>query len=263
MLLLHTILDTDITEEEGARCTTDEFLLVDNIKKEKERVVEAITKLLPIKLPPSSSPNPALSLFDAYEQLAEVLNSTATPDGFSHFSANVDEISTSYMMECSHLVKYIPGRYNVTALAATFTKSLSSETRNLTKARSIYGRFLCYNERAQELKRQRIKRQEPHKPLDPSTCDTPGCPTTIEEPCHFFNCLNVCDFGLFLFGNVNDSENEPCIGFLIDTTGSMRDEIESAKVVILQFLKTQQDSAACYILVPFNDYDDDVMRSKF
>lgn len=246
--------DTDNTEEEAARCTLDEFLVVDNVKREKDHVIEFITKLLPFKLPPtSSSSNPAVFLIDTYKQLTEVFNSTATPDGYSRFSTTMDDIFNSYTVECDNLVEYIQERYNITALAATFAESVTPRIRgtDLPKARSIYGKLLCYYERAHaQTKPRRVKRG--HNIRNVLSCD-PTCPSSITTPCHFFNCLTDKELERFFFGN--DDSQAACIGFLIDTSGSMSDEIASAKRVIRQFLKTQRSSTVCYLLVPFNNWD--------
>ena len=42
----------------------------------------------------------------------------------------------------------------------------------------------------------------------------------------------------------------------MDTTGSMRNEIEATRNVILQFMEAQTNTTECYMLVPFNDYVD-------
>ena len=64
------------------------------------------------------------------------------------------------------------------------------------------------------------------------------------------------------FGQIVDFENEPCIGFALDTTASMAAEIAAAQRVIRTFLRSQADATTCYIFVPFNDwdnFDDDIL----
>ena len=247
MVSLMILCITDLVEAEEGSCTINEFILDDNVKKEKEHVVETIMQSLPFEITRSSSPNP---LPDTYTQLTKVFNRTATPKGFSRFSSSANEISNSYRMECENVVRYIPGQYNITELAAIFNKSLSRHGRDLSKARSIYGKLMCYNERAR--KRRRERRALEH--LEPTDCGS-ECPDKKTEPCHFFNCLDVDELELILgFGNEFDYDIEPCIAFLIDTTGSMGGRIASAKRVIRQVLRTQRDSTACYVLVPFNDW---------
>ena len=46
-----------------------------------------------------------------------------------------------------------------------------------------------------------------------------------------------------------------CLAFVVDTTGSMRDEIEATKEVIASFIKSEENTLTlCYILVAFNDF---------
>lgn len=137
-------------------------------------------------------------------------------------------------------------------MAASFREATRRLTRipeeRLAEARSIYGRFLCYDERTSTTRR---KRQDIYLP---SQCD---CPATVTEPCHFFACLDVAVIQFIAgFGNSRGQSgfDSPCIGFIVDTTGSMEAEIAAARDIILQFMRSQADSTYCYVLVPFNDH---------
>lgn len=212
-----------------------------------------------------------------YVQLAEFFKHTLSSKGRAKFTAAMDEISTAYTEECSGDV-IVPD--TITELAESFRELMRSlrlntiNTEDLSQARSIYGKFLCYSESDQEDVVERVKRQDPvvYRPVtttdaSPTTEDPEAnaecqnvtecnCPEIITEPCHFFACLEVSEIR-FICGFGNGLSEEPCIGFLVDTSGSMEGEIEAAKRVIFQFLKSQADSTACYILLPFNDFDYD------
>ncbi len=87
----------------------------------------------------------------------------------------------------------------------------------------------------------------------PEDCE---CPEIVTRPCEFFACLNPSEVKFIIgFGGII-GRNEPCIGFVIDTTGSMVEEIAATKRVILTFMASQAEATECYILVPFNDYGD-------
>lgn len=196
----------------------------------------------------------------------------------------MDEIYATYSEECSGAVD-IPDHDRINKLAESFhelTRGLNTiSAERLTQARSIYSKFICYNERGNVLVRAR-RQIDPvsveitigYLPVttDAVTIETPPgsdataecfnatecvCPenNNITEPCHFFACLTVSETK-FICGFGNDISEEPCIGFLVDTSGSMREEIAAARRVILQFMKSQANSSVCYLLVSFNDFDD-------
>ena len=239
-------------------CTLNEYLLVDQIREEKEKVVEAIVNVLPFDLPvPKSDSSSQL----AYEKLAKHFKQTPSAKGQNEFRAAVDEIYTSYTSECVGDSGDVPGTNDILVLAATFrelTRGLNSIRRdNLTQARDIYGKFLCYEEKRGGARR---KRQSADAYNTPTECECPE--SGVTEPCHFFACLNVSVIK-FISGFGNSKFEQPCIGFIIDTTGSMWNEIEAARRVILQFIKSQADSTDCYLLVPFNDHGVNNSNSKY
>lgn len=77
-------------------------------------------------------------------------------------------------------------------------------------------------------------------------------------PCEFFDCLDARDQlqPVFL-----EFPATACLAFVVDTTGSMKDEIEVTKRVIKDFLGSEE-SLGCYMLVPFNDVESDPIKSE-
>ncbi len=68
-------------------------------------------------------------------------------------------------------------------------------------------------------------------------------------------CLDPDDDWELLFGFVYDSEQS--LGFVVDTTGSMREEIAAAKDVITNMIASEENiDVLAYILTPYNDWDD-------
>jgi hypothetical protein len=228
---------------ESSVCSIEGYLLTDNIQEEREAVVIRIRELLPIDLPPSSGDR--VGLEETFVQLAEVFDRPTTPERYAKFTAAMDEIQTSYANECSGTVS-VPSKHEITELANAFkelTRRLNYiSAANLTKARAIYGRFLCYTEREASV---RTKRQS-------TECECPS-DREVTLSCHFFACLEAEEMKTIV-GFGNDPDSFACIGFAVDTTGSMSGEIAAARRVILEFIKTQANSTLCYMLVPFNDH---------
>ena len=222
-------------------CSINGYLLTDKIREEREEVVTKIRKLLPIALPSLSPRDGGESLEDTYMQLAAHFDRPITPEGRAKFTAAMDEIFSTYSEECSGEVA-VPDSHAITELATSFkelTRRLTTiNTEDLSKVRAIYGRFLCYSEREETFSRRRRQ-----------TCE---CPGEVTLSCHFYACLTALEIETIM-GFGNDFIGTPCIGFAVDTTGSMSGEIASARRVILEFIKTQADSTWCYVLVPFND----------
>ena len=243
------MLVTDHIGSSDPVCTLNEYLLVDQIKEEKEKVVEAIVNLLPFDLPTPTSNN-SDSLDQVYEQLAVYFKQTPSTEGQNEFLTAIEEIYTSYASECVEDSGDVPGTGDIAVLAATFRKLTlglnSIRRKDLAQARDIYGKFLCY-----EGKKGGTRQKRQSDIFIPSECECPN--SGVTEPCHFFVCLDS-SVTKFIMGFGNSIDNTPCIGFIVDTTGSMWNEIEAVKRVILQFIKSQADSTHCYLLVPFNDY---------
>ena len=59
-----------------------------------------------------------------------------------------------------------------------------------------------------------------------------------------------------IFGIAYIKVGFPCLAFTVDTTGSMRQEIDAVKEVVRNFLASEEDGPGCYVLQPFNDYAD-------
>ena len=102
----------------------------------------------------------------------------------------------------------------------------------------------------------RGRRQLGCLPRDRCTCPPGGITGDIICPCEFFKCLDPDDVVKSILGFNTEEE---CLALAIDTTGSMSGEIDVAKEIILNFLKSEEEIgiAGCYVLVPFNDIGPD------
>ena len=237
--------NVDYTEmDPESSCSINGYLLTDKIREEREEVVTKIRKLLPIALPSLSPRDGGESLEETYVQLAVHFDRPITPEGRAKFTAAMDEIFSTYSEECSGEVA-VPDSHAITELATSFkelTRRLTTiSTEDLSKVRAIYGRFLCYSESEETSSRRRRQIV--------TECE---CPGEVTLSCHFYACLTALEIETII-GFGTDIDRTPCIGFAVDTTGSMGGEIASARRVILEFIKTQADNTWCYVLVPFND----------
>lgn len=196
---------------------------------------------------------------DIYRDFARRFNLNVSSSGYDRFVAAVDEIYAAYRNECTHTIG-IPSGEDLALLTATFREMMSQLHRipeeRLAQARSIYGKFLCYNERAEPPATTRRGKRQTNLP---TRC---SCPAIVTQPCEFFACLNV-SVVKFIAGFGNTFGDLACIGFIVDTTGSMWEEITAARRIILQFMRSQADSTFCYVLVPFNDHGFGHPRSKY
>ena len=236
--------------------------LIDEIMAEREHVAINMRNLLPLNISGSNESGEE-NIDNIYRDLARALNQNTSDIGHDRFVAAIDEIFASYREECGSRGS-LPERVELSNLAVTFREAMRglSQPGNLARARSIYGRFLCYSNHAVPPTTGPVSRTK--RQLEqglPTTCPDYNCNEVVTEPCHFFRCLHTLEIEYITgFGNVfsPDPSNliEPCIGFVVDTTGSMGSEIEAARNVILQFMEAQADSTVCYMLVPFNDYVD-------
>ena len=211
----------------------------------------------------SSTPaTPPLRL--AYNILAENFNTRPTATGYSKFVEAVNEISLAQTEACSDPT-FVPEADIVQKLAEEFENATSESGRDISKARSIFGKLLCLNTRQEDSEDGlRRKRQSDDKK---EKCPCSGDVLTeglgkVKSVCEFFACLrsiHALDSTLgAVFGFAEATTRDECLAFVIDTTGSMAGAIATAKQVILNFLASEDNvgELQCYILVPFNDYDE-------
>ena len=59
------------------------------------------------------------------------------------------------------------------------------------------------------------------------------------------------------FAKMMGLNNSVTLAFVIDTTGSMSDEIRQVKELVTRIVNTKRSSVVHYILSPFNDYSAD------
>ena len=180
-----------------------------------------------------------------YNALAHGFQKNASKRGFNQFMEAVNEIAV--VVACANISTEID-MDTVPELVREFRADLRD--RSYTKyqnLRSLYGRLLrIRNSLSNDSSRHRRQ----------SSCECPpdGLNGEIFHPCQFFDCLNPRDIEP-IFG-FTDFE---CLAFVVDTTGSMKDEIQFAAEIIKSFIGTEGllNEVGCYMFVPFNDVGPD------
>ena len=204
--------------------------------------------------------NPDAMLRSLYESLAESFDNRTSATGFSNFMEAVNEIALAEAIACSS-----SELLNVSVLASDFANSLSLNItdESLRETRITLGEILCA-----ESMEQRLLSDMECPSRGNCTCPPEGIGMTISCTCQFFACLETeLDRLGPVFGFSNFSSpvsQEPCIAFIVDTTGSKAAEIDAVRTVIEDFLRSEEASneLRCYILVPFNDIGGNVDISK-
>ena len=175
---------------------------------------------------------------------------------FNNFVEAVTEIAAAEEEACSGSDGL--SIIDIPRIVADFNTAFSSgRNGDITTIRALYGQMLCIKRQEEEPSTKRRKRQS-------SFCDTLpdedcGCPAGgltgggIICPCHFFRCIDPDRHLKPILGFVE--WDIQCLAFVIDTTGSMSEEIRGAQNIIREFVRAEEDLgvAGCYLLVPFND----------
>ena len=233
-------------------CTVELFVLAATWEKERQKVVESVQEILP------GTTSRGASLTTVYNSLTEEFGIKKSESGYRKFVEAINEITEAKLEACSGDVR--PGVDSVPRLVQEFRAALN---RDLLKLRTIFGKMLCIKDEIKKLKSKgRERRQEPECGEPRTSCIPENCTcppgglngSCILCPCEFFSCLDPGDVLKPILGF---DENRQCLAFVLDTTGSMGDEIDDAEEVIRNFARSEEELnvTGCYILMPFNDVD--------
>ena len=185
-----------------------------------------------------------------YESLAESLGSSTSDTGYSEFVEALNEIAIAEAAACSSSVML-----NVTQLASEFTHAFSQELteENLQEIRSLFGELLCAESMEQDMSPTAPSGTRICPSRSDCTCPMGGITSILTCACEFFACLDPEDHIAPIFGFSRQTHR--CLAFIVDTTGSMSEEISAVRRIILDFVRSEEDlnEIRCYILVPFND----------
>lgn len=197
----------------------------------------------------SSTLGAGASAADVYNSLVASNGVANTPKGMEDFMMALDTITEGYFKACYGPDDEKPIVSDSPDLLATFLELLANRS-DPEAIRDLYGKLSCLKNFASGTVR---KRQ-----VDIGACAAETDITAL------YNCLDPgsrkCIFHLdsecsnAAVGNRNEPPRD-CLGFVVDTTGSMAEEIAEVRNVIASFIQAEENrQTLCYTLVPFNDY---------
>ncbi len=217
-----------------------------------DKYVEKIARDIISSLNTKKTPEESCVIIAAFETLVNFLGIVRSPKNYNRFVDAMNEIA-----QVHELCKKAETAEELQEIIDKFVSmfSVNSGNRDVSSIRELVGRMLCNTDKTST----RSKRQAREECV--TECPAGGI-QDAREACEFFNCLNSSSLkSIFGFDEPNTEVDVPCLAFIVDTTGSMSDEIDAVKRIILEFLHAEQqfDGIGCYMLVPFNDVgpDDD------
>ena len=246
-------MDPHAEPEEG--CSIEMLVLTAAQERNQKVTVEDVVSVFPRMLANTLGTEPTSGeelLTLVYNSLAEVFGRVESDTGYTHFKEAVTEITEARREACNHPPDERLTREDVPGLAQLFERLPLSEATELQKT---FGEMLCIRTSAESSARK--KRQDP--------CAEAMCPARgFDDPsltkCQFFECLDndIEDrYGTRLevvFNFLDVTSPLPCLGFVVDTTGSMRSEIRAVQNLIMAFVSSEEDEPACYVITQFNDW---------
>ena len=183
-----------------------------------------------------------------YNTLVGALNLTGSSGGFQNFSTALNVISESYFKACFGSEDEKPTKANAPELLSQFLSLLENRT-SITTVRELYGQLSCLKNFSQSPQSNKsdvsCASTKTLKALyDCINQDDLQCIFNLNDP---INCSTAADLSV--------KEKKHCLGFAVDTTGSMGEEISHAREVVKSFIASDENTITlCYVLVPFNDY---------
>ena len=222
---------------------------VDNATTDIISEIRSTVLQVPIKSMKGNDTN----LTSLYSVLSSVYNISESTERLQDFTNAFDTIFNSYFTACYGPVYSRPTAEDVPELIEEFLILLANVT-NIERVREIYGQLSCVGNFSVNSRKKRAESDETIALLN-------RC-SQKDSIADLYNCLNEslqqCIFSL---NDCSDSTNNGrlpvnCVGFVIDTTGSMGGEIADARSVITSFIQSEANvDVRCYTLVAFNDYD--------
>ena len=196
----------------------------------------------------NSSSNAEENLQQVFKLLAKHFDIIPNKSHLKRFREAVIEVSVAKYEACNGSSRL--DIKDVSELIQDFvsTYNMDKRSRDGHQLRRLYGKLQCIKSTIYVNSVTRRRRD--------SDCPK-GCGPILafQEAACFFRCLDSEDTVKEIFFISGEAlEDNPCLAFVIDTTGSMTEEINDAKRIILDFLRSEEEigETGCYILVPFN-----------
>ena len=191
-----------------------------------------------------------------YDSLTDSFGLEKSNNSFSSFSTALTTITDAYFQSCFGPEASRPTLSDASSLIHALLSELlvftgAKNQSLLTTIRNTFGRLTC------------LINRYPDQTIAPTSASPtqPNCSNSNTLTLlNFRQCINSTQiqpiFGLGPLVVVEQMvvQSRRCVGFVVDDTGSMGEEIGAVRMLILNFIATEQDLPACYVLVTFNDY---------
>ena len=227
-------------------CENEQVAAYGEKVKNATRDVIRIVQSAALKVPIESLNENAINSSTAYSAVAAGHGVNESKEGFTNFAEALDVMINAHVAACYGLEEDKPAVDDAPELLNTFL-SLLSEKSNFTTLRQLFGKLICLKNFNSEndLKRKRnIQCASSHDIIE------------------FYNCLNPNDTAcIFYLNSICKSEDATdlkksinCLGFMVDTSGSMGPEISAVRDIVNHFVAAQENYLTlCYLLVTFSD----------
>lgn len=225
--------------------------LVNELEENRQVVIDSLLETFSGL---SSTPGEDLvnsSLHTIYTAFSKKFSKNTTKMGFCHFLESLNMISAYYYEANTQCALNRTLSENIHALVQNFRTAYS--TKNSIEMCDLFGKMLNLKDRTSDKSSLKgIQRRDVEDcPFSKNDCSCPldGINSTeLLCSCQFFACL---DEGRTLMPIFEGFVGLECLAFVLDTTGSMKDEIDVTLQVIKDFIASEE--LGCYLLVPFND----------
>ena len=199
-----------------------------------------------------------------FEAIASGSPGNSTDEKFNRFQDAMKIMLDGYFDACfSSPEEQQSIKENAVHLVETFLRDLDEKV-NYTEMRNILGKLSCL--RTFPNLTHSISRRSTESD---SLLDKCAGSKTIQE---LFSCVHIRDTLPCIFdvtgaevkcddGAAGQVFSPDCLGFSIDTTGSMSAEISDARSIVLKFVQSEQIRTFCYVMAPFNDYGHNILAN--
>ena len=177
----------------------------------------------------------SLSTLEVYEYTAAGVGTFATYSGFVRFQEAMHEVTTAKFDADSRI-----NETNITTHYINKLFNVLNGSESFSSAREAYGELICIDNFL-SCTRSSTDRD---KSKDKENC-------TLKDSINDFFCtLNGIRMAA-IFGMLDHDPGS--LAFVVDNTGSMHDEINTAKMIVNSFIKSERQEPHEYILTTFND----------
>ena len=218
-------------------------------------VVSLLQNILAQRVPALNVTINAGNITSLYSAIVSAYNKTESEEGLKGFKSAIDVISESYLVFCYGQKKDQYSKEDRTTAVKTFVERIADPVTDATTIQEDYGKVLCL----QNLKS--IQGNSDKQKRSSHILDCVSASTILA----LYDCLDPHDVWPCIFNidpssgdcpyNTQQSQPYNCLAFVVDTTGSMSQEIAAARNIINQFIQSEKNILTyCYVLVGFNDF---------